>query len=61
MFFIENRWVVDILYIDSDEIKIMFLESVYVVNVWKVILFEDEYLYIKLDIYLFFIYFLIDV
>lgn len=61
MFFIENRWVVDILYIDSDEIKIMFLESVCVVNVWKVILFEDEYLYIKLDIYLFFIYFLIDV
>lgn len=61
MFFIENRWVVDILVIDSDEIKIMFLESVYVVNVWKVILFEDEYLYIKLDVYLFFIYFLIDV
>lgn len=61
MFFIENRWVVDILVIDSDEIKIMFLESVYVVNVWKVILFEEEYLYIKLDVYLFFIYFLIDV
>lgn len=48
----KNRRVVDIPVTDSDGIKIMLLESAHdVVNVWKVILPEDEHLHTKLDTY----------
>lgn len=57
----KNRRVVDIPVTDSDEIKIMLLESARVVNVWKVILPEDEHLHTKLDTYSLFIHSLTDV
>lgn len=57
----KNRRVVDIPVTDSDEIKIMLLESAHVVNVWKVILPEDEHLHTKLDTYSLFIHSLTDV
>lgn len=57
----KNRRVVDIPVTDSDEIKIMLLESARVVNVWKVILPEEEHLHTKLDAYSLFIHSLTDV
>lgn len=57
----KNRRVVDIPVTDSDEIKIMLLESAHVVNVWKVILPEEEHLHTKLDAYSLFIHSLTDV
>lgn len=41
---------------DSGKIKIMLLDSARVVNVWKVILPEDEHLHTKLDTYSLFIH-----
>lgn len=57
----KNRRVVDIPVTDSDGIKIMLLESAHVVNVWKVILPEEEHLHTKLDAYSLFIHSLTDV